>query len=370
MSALAAGATARELVPGDPDRLDVLVARCRTLADGLSGAAARVRAVDAGDWRGPAGDAFRAVVDAQPRRYADAGEAFAAAGGAVAAFAGVLREEQATARAAVAIAEQARVATAAWARQVADHEEEVARAALAPHPARLLAGLAGPPACDPGAADLARAEAMLAGARERVATAGTLAARRLAHASLPAPAAPGFWHGVGHVVAEVGRGAWETTEGTAVLAWDLSPVRMVADPEGWSSSVDQVALGAAYGARHPVELGKALLDWDTWRTSPGRAVGHLVPDLVLGLLSGGAAEAARGATAATELSAATATFRRAERLRRVEQVGALPRARAALAEGRVVDGRAVQVVGRVETADTLRGLGDRDRRHRSGVVHP
>ncbi len=57
------------------------------------------------------------------------------------------------------------------------------------------------------------------------------------------------------------------------------------------------ALGAGlvYGVTHPVELGKVLIDWDTWQESPGRAIGHLLPDLLLTLATAGGGAAARGA---------------------------------------------------------------------------
>lgn len=35
------------------------------------------------------------------------------------------------------------------------------------------------------------------------------------------------------------------------------------------------------------QLGKGLLDWDTWADDPARAIGHLVPDIVAGVLTGG-----------------------------------------------------------------------------------
>lgn len=77
---LTLGATVLELVPGNPDDLERLVARCTTLARGLSGAADRIRAIHAGEWVGPAGDAFRQVVEDEPGRYAAAAEAFAGTG--------------------------------------------------------------------------------------------------------------------------------------------------------------------------------------------------------------------------------------------------------------------------------------------------
>ena len=107
MTGLHPGATVTELVPGNPVDLDVLVARCGTVAQGLGGAATRVRAIDAGEWVGPAGDAFRSVVDIEPGRYDDAAAAFSAAADAVRSYIAVLRDAQASARAAITIYEHA-----------------------------------------------------------------------------------------------------------------------------------------------------------------------------------------------------------------------------------------------------------------------
>ena len=43
-------------------------------------------------------------------------------------------------------------------------------------------------------------------------------------------------------------------------------------------------------------LGKAMLDWDTWADDPARALGHLLPDAIAAVATGGAGTAAtRGA---------------------------------------------------------------------------
>ncbi len=117
-----------------------------------------------------------------------------------------------------------------------------------------------------------------------------------------APREPRWWESAGHFVAEIGRGAWEATAGLVELAWSVSTVRMVVDPDGWHRDVTALGAGLAYGVTHPVELGKALVDWDTWQESPGRAIGHLVPDLLLALGTAGAGTAAaRGARAVETL---------------------------------------------------------------------
>src|SRR4051794_41587355 len=90
-------ASARELAPGDPEAVDALASRLAVLADGLGGAASRLRAIDSGDWQGPAGDAFRGAIDQEPGRYEVAATAFADATGALRTYAGTLRDAQAQA---------------------------------------------------------------------------------------------------------------------------------------------------------------------------------------------------------------------------------------------------------------------------------
>lgn len=70
---------------------------------------------------------------------------------------------------------------------------------------------------------------------------------------------------------------WETVQGM----WTA----MTTDPLGFGT-----------------ELGKALLDVDTWADDPARAIGHLIPDAVAAFFTGGAALGARGLRAGDALS--------------------------------------------------------------------
>ena len=290
---LGAGATSEALVPGNPDDLERLVARCATLARGLDSAATRLRAIHAGEWVGLAGDAFRRVVEDEPGRYDTAAEAFAATGAAVASYRAVLVDAQGTARRAIAMFEDAETASAAWRRQD------------------------DPPSPDPGTDGRDAGRALLDDARARVRAAGDRAARRTEAAWADAPREPRWWESAGHFVAEIGSGAWEATAGLVELAWSISTVRMMVDPEGWERDVTALGEGLLYGVTHPVEFGKAILDWDTWQESPGRAIGHLVPDLLITLATAGGGAAARGARAAKaadELADMGTTFRRLDRI--------------------------------------------------------
>jgi hypothetical protein len=70
------------------------------------------------------------------------------------------------------------------------------------------------------------------------------------------------------------------------------------------------------GARHPVELAKAVTDWDTWRTNPARAIGHLLPDVAAALASGGIASGARAAETLSRSRGAIAAAAARDSLRR------------------------------------------------------
>jgi hypothetical protein len=112
-----------------------------------------------------------------------------------------------------------------------------------------------------------------------------------------------------HAVGSFLAGAGEATWGLAVFAYKLSPTYALTDPEGFVKNLEDLGQGLAYGVEHPKEFGKAVLDWDTWAHDPARALGHLVPDLVLALATAGTGEAgvaagraAKGAEVAEELS--------------------------------------------------------------------
>lgn len=72
-------------------------------------------------------------------------------------------------------------------------------------------------------------------------------------------------------------------------------------------SVEQVGAMAQALWDDPVgfgtELGKGLLDWDTWADDPARAIGHLLPDAVAALFTAGTGAAAtRGASGLSMLA--------------------------------------------------------------------
>ena len=156
-SDLAVGARPLDLVPGNPDELDRLAARLSTFAVGMADAAYELGSIRAGEWRGPAGDAFRTLISDQPRNYDDAADAFSRAAAAISRYAHAVREAQADAGIAISLHEQAHRDTEAWKEEWDRHHAEVEAATasgIAPSSPR-------PADADPGAGDRARAQRRL-----------------------------------------------------------------------------------------------------------------------------------------------------------------------------------------------------------------
>ena len=286
MSDLHAGASPRELVPGDPDAVDALAARLSALAGGLGLAAAEIRLVEAGDWIGPAADAFDDVIALEPARYETAASAFTVVGAALRGFAGVLRDAQRMAQVAIDTFEDAAAITDRWTGARRQYDA-IRRSAERGDPAALarLDGQAPPPAGDPGAAGKSRAEALLEEARALVHQAGVQAAGVADDACEAAPDAPSLTERAvafaGHAAREFFGGAWEASYDLGEFVWSMSTLHFVLDPGGWRRDADELAAAIVYGIEHPAAFGRAFSDWDTWAESPFRAMGHLVPDAIV-----------------------------------------------------------------------------------------
>jgi hypothetical protein len=339
MSGLGTTDSARALVPGDPDRVAWLAREYGRYAGGACDAARALRRIDTGDWVGPAGDAFRDAIGEVPDKLERGQAAFARAAACLSDYARVLREAQADAAAAIGRYDTGAAATARWRDQpdapphdpgaddrlAAEHiltaaRDRVTTAAGSAAAAirRYDTGAAATarwrdqpdaPPHDPGADDRLAAEHILTAARDRVTTAAGRAATVLEDARQGAPHEPGLLSKAVHAVGSFFRGAAEATWGLAQLSYRLSPAYALSDPAGYVTNLEHLGKGVAYGVEHPKELGKALLDWDTWSEDPARALGHLVPDLVLAAATMGGSEAgvaagrvARGAEATEEIA--------------------------------------------------------------------
>ena len=299
-------------MPGDPDTVEALARRLGTYAEGAGQAAARLRAIDSGAWVGEAADAFRAAIEEIPAKLERGAGAFAEAAEALGSYAGVLRAAQATAAQVAAMVADADAQSATWSTRRDAYQAALAQAQAigVPPPADV------PPALDPGAAGRDHAARVLESARGEVAAAAGRSAARLRAAAAAAPNEPGLLSRLWHGVSEFGAGVVEGSWGMATFVFKLSPAYLAIDPEGYAEHLQGLSQGLVYGLTHPVEFAQAVVDWDTWAESPGRALGHLVPDLALTLATGGGASLLRGRAAASRLARAG---EKVEKLRSVER---------------------------------------------------
>lgn len=253
-------------------------------------------------WTGRAAEKFRDALDDEPQRWRESGDGFVRAAAAFDAYADAL--ERAQSQATTAAAEHER------GNRVTEH----ARTAHEAERRRLEAQAASPslgggillltPFHDPGEAVRDAAVAALDGARADLEAAAHRCAGEVRAACTAAPAKRNWLESGLAFVGGIFEGAGEAV-------WDLltispvSPINLVRDLYNLTTgelTLEELAMqhqmavedvGAMLQALRddPVtfgkELGKGLLDWDTWTDDPARAIGHLVPDAVAAVLTAG-----------------------------------------------------------------------------------
>ena len=267
--------------------------------------------IDTSGWTGRAADTFRDAHDLEPERWIKAGNGFKKASAALTTYAGALESAQ---------------SVADWAREEharGDRESERARTQYAAYMDRVRAYQASggtmdvEPFHDSGEEIRQRAISGFNTAKADLDSAAHTCAGEVRAGCADAPEEPNWFESGLRFVGGVLEGAGEAV-------WDLltmvpfSPVNMVMDhyklatgeltPEELAKKYElsvETAVDIAQGmytgiTTDPIgfgkELGKSLLDWDTWADDPARAIGHLVPDAIAAAATAGVgAVATRGA---------------------------------------------------------------------------
>jgi hypothetical protein len=262
---------------GDPDvlaavgiALDAFAGQAAALARGLGEG-------PPGGWAGEAAAALDPELGRLPGRLGAAATAFSEAAAAVEAHVQVLRAAQPVARQAARLHAQAADATTAWLRQRTAGPLGAGTGPRALLPDALGTDATPGPADDPGRADRACAVALLAGAQAEVARSGRRLAAVLRRTTALAPPEP-------CALLRLWRAGGRFDEGALMAGWDMavgvytmSPGYAAADPIGFARHEQELRRGLVYVGHRPVAAGEQLLDVETWRTDPARALGHLAP---------------------------------------------------------------------------------------------
>ncbi|KQV77507.1 hypothetical protein ASC64_01275 [Nocardioides sp. Root122] len=273
--------------------------------------------IDVSGWTGRAADEFREAHDLEPERWVKAGNGFKKAAAGLTTYAGQLEDAQSRAE---------------WARKEYERgqrESASARTQYDTYMGKMRAywSSGGTDQAEPfhdwGDPIQQAALSELAAARADLDNAAHVCAGEVKAGCADAPEEPSWWESglkfVGGIFEGAGEAVWDlltmvpfspvnlVIDSYKLATGDLTPEELMKKYELSAESAWDMAQGIYTGlTTDPVgfgkELGKSLLDWDTWADDPARAIGHLVPDAVVAVATAGSgALATRGAKGGADL---------------------------------------------------------------------
>ncbi len=267
--------------------------------------------IDVSGWTGRAAEEFREAHDLEPDRWIKAGNGFKKAAAGLTTYAGELERAQSRAEAARKDYEEGQ-------RQSADAKSKYSSYMDQMRSYWSSGGTdQAEPFVDWGDPVQQQALADLASARADLDTAAHTCAGQVKAGCADAPEEPNWLESglkfVGGILEGAGEAVWDLLTMTPfspvnmvidsykLATGDLTPEELMKKYELSAESAWDMAKGIYTGlTTDPIgfgkNLGKALLDWDTWADDPARALGHLVPDAVIAVATAGTgALATRGA---------------------------------------------------------------------------
>lgn len=308
-------------VGGDPGVVDARVADLRVRAERFTAVGDALASVSTSGWTGRAADRFRERFDVEPARWREAGSGFYAAASGLSWWAVQLRWGK----------EQAQWCRNEWARG-----DEVSRSARATYDADVQAGRQakarwegehGPdtytltiePFVDPGEAVRAGAQAEFDRVVGILQDAALDVAADVRRGCANAPASRNWLESglafVGGIIVGAGEAIWDL--GAMLINLQYGMVFDLVDLATGDLTVEELAAKNQLKVEQAqamwtaltddpwafgMNVGKAVLDWDTWADDPARAIGHLVPDAIAAVFTGGgSAIATRGGSALARL---------------------------------------------------------------------
>ena len=286
--------------------------------------------IDVSGWTGRAADEFRDAHDLEPDRWITSGNGFKKAASGLRTYAGQLEDAQSRAE---------------WARKEYERgqqESESARTQYGSYMDRMRSywSTGGTDQAEPfnDWGDPIQQEALqeLAAAKADLDNAAHACAGQVKAGCADAPEEPNWLESglrfVGGILEGAGEAVWDlltmvpfspvnmVIDAYKVATGDLTPEELMKKYELSAEDAWDMAKGIYTGlTTDPIgfgkELGKSLLDWDTWADDPARALGHLVPDAIIAVATAGTgALATRGAKGGIDAIDAVGDLNRLDRL--------------------------------------------------------
>ena len=267
--------------------------------------------IDVSGWIGRAAEEFREAHDLEPERWIKSGNGFKKAAAGLTTYAGELEDAQKRAEAARKEYERGQ------------RESESARTQYGSYMDRMRSywSTGGTDQAEPfndwGDPIQQGALGELQSARADLDNAAHVCAGEVKAGCADAPEEPNWLESgltfVGGILEGAGEAVWDlltmipfspvnlVIDAYKLATGDLTPEELMKKYELSAEGAWDMAQGIYTGlTTDPIgfgkELGKSLLDWDTWADDPARAIGHLVPDAIVALATAGTgALATRGA---------------------------------------------------------------------------
>ena len=267
--------------------------------------------IDVSGWTGRAADEFREAHDLEPERWIRSGNGFRKAAAGLRTYAGELETAQ---------------SRADWAREEYERgrgESANARTSYDAYLGRMRTYWSSggtdqaQPFVDSGSPIQQEALTELNAARSDLDSAAHICAGEVKAGCADAPEEPNWLESglkfVGGIFEGAGEAVWDlltmvpfspvnlVIDHYKLATGDITPEELMKRYELSGENAWDMATGIYTGlTTDPVgfgkELGKSLLDWDTWADDPARAIGHLVPDAIAAVATAGTgALATRGA---------------------------------------------------------------------------
>ncbi|MFF2404831.1 putative T7SS-secreted protein [Streptomyces goshikiensis] len=281
-----AGSTPKDLVYGDPDKIDDLVIELRAYAGAFNDGVGQLQILEFEEWSGEGASAFKQATKRLPKELTAANKHFLDAADALDAYADKLRAVHKLCLPIIEDADEARAASKKYWQDVKTYNAAVERHDD-PLPER-------PSESDPGAAAMTSCVGRLDKLVEELQAVVDASERKLNNGAKEAPDKPKGWAAVKEAAGDYWGGFKDGANGLVDLVEPLADK----DLNGFAMQLAGMADGVAYGAQHPTEFAKAVVNWDEWSRNPARAAGQLSPNLLLALATGGGGALVRGGSAA------------------------------------------------------------------------
>ena len=300
-------------VSGDPSAIRAKTAEMRTLSGQYRTTADSLSSLSTDGWTGRAADRFREKFSVEPGRWQQAANGFSSAAEGLDAYATALEDAQRTAAQCKTdyeegnrVSEQARK----------DYDADVERGKREKREWEAKNGpgtfdLTIEPFSDPGEPIRQQAVSTFNEAIAGLEAAAQTCADLLRGSCEGAPNKRNWIETGLDFLGGIIYGALESLGDVALLVAKLNPIFMPIEfvyplLSGELTFEEFVAKGQIEGetavaffqalTKDPlgvgIEIGKSVLDWDTWADDPARAIGHLIPDVVMTLATAGTGTAA------------------------------------------------------------------------------